>query len=56
MKIQEWIEELESDDSLSIEEFYAKLLAAKAALEERLECASSDGVDLDMLDIDDEED
>lgn len=49
MSIDEWIGKLESDRSLTIEQFYGRLKAAKLKIEERLELAEDDGVDLDEL-------
>jgi len=50
--IHDWINQLEDDDSLSLEQFYATLKSARFVIDERLEVAESDGVDLDNLDVD----
>jgi hypothetical protein len=47
-KMQGLIEEAENANT-SQEGFYKILLGMKVQLEERLECAASDGVDLDSL-------
>jgi|TARA_Y100000034_G_scaffold121388_1_gene165530 hypothetical protein len=54
MKIEEWISKLERDRRLTQRQFYAVLKNAINALEDRLSCAESDGVDLGELDLDDE--
>lgn len=43
------IRELERDKGLSIEEFYASLIAAKNEITERLGLAADDGVDITQL-------
>lgn len=50
VSIGDWIEKLESNRSLSQEEFYAKLKGAACAIQERLDMAQSDGIDLEMID------
>jgi len=52
MTIHEWIEKLETNDSLSVEQFYARLKDASLVLQERLDCAEADGVDLDNVALD----
>lgn len=52
MNIKEWLQELESDRSLSIEQFYAKVKGAISVLRERLELADADGVDLSDIEED----
>lgn len=56
MHISEWIEKLESDRALSLEQFYGRLKGAAIALKERLDVAESDGIDLSMVDADEDED
>lgn len=48
--IEEWIREQENDDSLTTEQFYARLKGAVIELQERLGCAEADGVDLSAID------
>lgn len=50
MTIEEWISKLEADTDLTLEEFYSKLVQAKQVLEERLEVADADGIDIENLD------
>lgn len=47
--IHQWIEKLEGQRSLSQEQFYARLKHAKHTIEQRLEMADSDGIDLDQI-------
>ena len=49
MHIEEWITRLDEDRSIDTREVYARLKAAKLAIDERLGCAESDGIDLDGL-------
>lgn len=46
--IQQYIDALE-DEPISLDEFYARLLAARSAIEERLDLAEGDNVDLQTL-------
>lgn len=50
MTIQDWIEQLENDRDLSLEEFYATLKSAIIELQDRLVCAESDGIGIDSED------
>jgi len=52
--IKQWISQLEEQE-LSSEDFYGRLLNAKNAIEQRLEAADFDGVDIEELSPDDDE-
>jgi hypothetical protein len=56
MHISEWIEKLECDRSLSLEQFYVRLKGALSEIEERLSMAEHDGIDLEMIDDDNDGD
>jgi hypothetical protein len=49
MTIEEWIEEQEGDGTEPIEEFYRGIAQAIVVLQERMELAEMDGVNLDEL-------
>ena len=53
MTINDWIAKQETDSSLTLEQFYARLMGAVNALEERLSVAESDGVDLEDVEPED---
>lgn len=46
MTIEEWIEEQEGDGTEPVEEFYQVLVHALNALQERIQMAEYDGIDL----------
>ena len=49
MTIEEWIEQQEADTSVSIEEFYQGLVDALKILNERIQIAECDGVDVSYM-------
>ena len=49
MRIREWIEQLESDRSLSLAEFYGVLKDAREVIDERLSIARDEGLQLSEL-------
>ena len=46
--IQQYIEAQE-DEPVGLDLFYARLLGAKIAIEERLSCAADDNIDIEAL-------
>lgn len=47
--IHEWITEQEADQSMSLEQFYARIKGAIEALQERLGVAGDEGIDVGEL-------